>query len=149
MRVHSVKAVSGYAFFLTAERMRMSKLITYENQTIEISDRLFEFMEQDKKHQAAEERSDRRHLSKSSFETVKIKQECSSKEFENLVFHNISLKKMLSALKELPADEQKLIEMYYWDKQSMQKIGEAFAVTKMTVSKIHKKILDKLRASVI
>ena len=40
---------------------------------------------------------------------------------------------MLSALKELPADEQKLIEMYYWDKQSMQKIGEAFAVTKMTV----------------
>ena len=74
MRVHSVKAVSGYAFFLTAERMRMSKLITYENQTIEVSDRLFEFMEQDKKHQAAEERSDRRHLSKSSFETVKIKQ---------------------------------------------------------------------------
>ena len=100
MRVHSVKAVSGYAFFLTAERMRMSKLITYENQTIEVSDRLFEFMEQDKKHQAAEERSDRRHLSKSSFETVKIKQECSSKEFENLVFHKLSLKKMLSALKE-------------------------------------------------
>ena len=50
----------------------MSKLITYENQTIEVSDRLFEFMEQDKKHQAAEERSDRRHLSKSCFETVKI-----------------------------------------------------------------------------
>lgn len=149
MRVHIVKAVSGYAFFLTAERMRMSNLITYENQTIEVSDRLFEYIEQDKKHQAAEKRSDRRHLSKSSFETVKIKQECSSKEFENLVFHNISLKKMLSALKELPADEQKLIEMYYWDKQSMQKIGEAFAVTKMTVSKRHKKILDKLRASVI
>ncbi len=56
---------------------------------------------------------------------------------------------MFSALKELSADEQKLIEMYYWNNQSMQEIGEAFAVTKMTVSKRHKKILDKLRASVI
>ena len=72
-----------------------------------------------------------------------------SKEFENFVFHNLSLKKMFSALKELSADEQKLIEMYYWNNQSMQEIGEAFAVTKMTVSKRHKKILDKLRASVI
>ena len=149
MRVHSIKAVSGYAFFLTAERMRMSKLITYENQTIEISDKLFEFMEQDKKHQAAEERSDRRHLSKSSFETVKIKQECSSKEFENLVFHNLSLKKMRTAVNELSEEEQKLIEMYYWKNQSMQEIGKVFAVSKMAVSKRHKKILDKLRASVI
>lgn len=56
---------------------------------------------------------------------------------------------MFSALKELSADEQKLIEMYYWNNQSMQEIGEAFAVTKMTVSKRRKKILDKLRASVI
>lgn len=149
MSVHSIKTVSGYAFFLTAERMRMSKLITYENQTIEISDRLFEFMEEDKKRQAAEERSDRRHLSKSSFETVKIKQECSSKEFENLVFHDLSLKKMRTAVNELSDDEQKLIEMYYWNNQSMQEIGKVFAVSKMAVSKRHKKILDKLRASVI
>lgn len=149
MSVHSIKTVSGYAFFLTAERMRMSKLITYENQTIEISDRLFEFMEQDKKRQVAEERSDRRYLSKSSFETVKIKQECSSKEFENLVFHNLSLKKMRTAVNELSDDEQKLIEMYYWNNQSMQEIGKVFAVSKMAVSKRHKKILDKLRASVI
>jgi DNA-directed RNA polymerase specialized sigma subunit len=42
-----------------------------------------------------------------------------------------------------------ILHIHYWDKQSMQKIGEAFAVTKMTVSKRHKKILDKLRASVI
>lgn len=149
MSVHSIKTVSGYAFFLTAERMRMSKLITYENHTIEISDRLFEFMEQDKKRQAAEERSDRRHLSKSSFETVKIKQECSSKEFENLVFHDLSVKKMRTAVNELSDDEQKLIEMYYWNNQSMQEIGKVFAVSKMAVSKRHKKILDKLRASVI
>lgn len=42
-----------------------------------------------------------------------------------------------------------LIEMYYWNNQSMQEIGKVFAVSKMAVSKRHKKILDKLRASVI
>ena len=81
--------------------------------------------------------------------TVKIKQECSSKEFENLVFHNLSLKKMRTAVNELSDEEQKLIEMYYWKNQSMQEIGKVFAVSKMAVSKRHKKILDKLRASVI
>ncbi len=48
----------------------MSKLITVQNEVVEVSDELYEFMESDRKRQAAEERSDRRHLSKSSFETV-------------------------------------------------------------------------------
>ena len=40
----------------------MSKLITVQNEVVEVSDELYEFMESDRKRQAAKERSDRRHL---------------------------------------------------------------------------------------
>lgn len=36
---------------------------------------------------------------------------------------------MLSVLKELSADKQKLIEMCYWNNQQMQEMGKAFAIT--------------------
>jgi len=38
------------------------RLITVQNEVVEVSDELYEFMESDRKRQAAEERSDRRHL---------------------------------------------------------------------------------------
>ena len=52
--------------------MHRVRLITVQNEVVEVSDELYDFMESDRKRQAAEERSDRRHLSKSSFETVEV-----------------------------------------------------------------------------
>ncbi len=127
----------------------MSKLITVQNEVVEVSDELYEFMESDRKRQAAEERSDRRHLSKSSFETVEVKQEYSSRKFENQIFHRLDLQKLREAMKLLNDEERRLIEMYYWDGMTMQEIAEVFRISKMAVSKRHQKILDKMRATVI
>lgn len=127
----------------------MSKLITVQNEVVEVSDELYEFMESDRKRQAAEERSDRRHLSKSSFETVEVKQEYSSRKFENQIFHRLDLQKLREAMKLLNDEERRLIEMYYWDEMTMQEIAEVFGISKMAVSKRHQKILDKMRATVI
>lgn len=106
-------------------------------------------MESDRKLQAAEERSDRRHLSKSSFETVEVKQEYSSRKFENQIFHRLDLQKLREAMKLLNDEELRLIEMYYWDEMTMQEIADVFGISKMAVSKRHQKILDKMRATVI
>lgn len=127
----------------------MSKLITVQNEVVEISDELYEFMESDRKRQAAEERSDRRHLSKSSFETVEVKQEYSSRKFENQIFHRLDLQKLREAMHQLNDEEHRLIEMYYWDEMTMQEIADVFGISKMAVSKRHQKILDKMRATVI
>ncbi len=127
----------------------MSKLITVQNEVVEVSDELYEFMESDRKRQAAEERSDRRHLSKSSFETVEVKQEYSSRKFENQIFHRLDLQKLREAMQQLNDEERRLIEMYYWDEMTMQEIAEVFGISKMAVSKRHQKILDKMRATVI
>ena len=127
----------------------MSKLITVQNEVVEVSDELYEFMESDRKRQAAEERSDRRHLSKSSFETVEVKQEYSSRKFENQIFHRLDLQKLREAMQQLNDEERRLIEMYYWDEMTMQKIADVFGISKMAVSKRHQKILDKMRATVI
>ena len=127
----------------------MSKLITVQNEVVEVSDELYEFMESDRKRQAAEERSDRRHLSKSSFETVEVKQEYSSRKFENQIFHRLDLQKLREAMQQLNDEERRLIEMYYWDELTMQEIADVFGISKMAVSKRHQKILDKMRATVI
>ncbi len=127
----------------------MSKLITVQNEVVEVSDELYEFMESDRKRQAAEERSDRRHLSKSSFETVEVKQEYSSRKFENQIFRRLDLQKLREAMKLLNDEERRLIEMYYWDGMTMQEIADVFGISKMAVSKRHQKILDKMRATVI
>ena len=127
----------------------MSKLITVQNEVVEVSNELYEFMESDRKRQAAEERSDRRHLSKSSFETVEVKQEYSSRKFENQIFHRLDLQKLREAMQQLNDEEHRLIEMYYWDEMTMQEISDVFGISKMAVSKRHQKILDKMRATVI
>lgn len=127
----------------------MSKLITVQNEVVEVSDELYEFMESDRKRQAAEERSERRHLSKSSFETVEVKQEYSSRKFENQIFHRLDLQKLREAMQQLNDEERRLIEMYYWDEMIMQEIADVFGISKMAVSKRHQKILDKMRATVI
>lgn len=124
-------------------------LIRVQNESVEISDELYEFLEIDRRRQAAEERSDRRHLSKSSFEMVRLSQEYSSRAFEDVVFHRLDLEKMYEAMKHLTADEQKLIRLYYWQKKSMQEIGECLGISKMAVSKRHQKILNKMRATVL
>ncbi len=127
----------------------MSKLITVQNEVVEVSDELYEFMESDRKRQAAEERSDRRHLSKSSFETVEVKQEYSSRKFKNQIFHRLDRQKLREAMQQLNDEERRLIEMYYWDEMIMQEIADVFGISKMAVSKRHQKILDKMRATVI
>ena len=129
--------------------MHRVRLITVQNEVVEVSDELYEFMESDRKRQAAEERSDRRHLSKSSFETVEVKQEYSSRKFENQIFHRLDLQKLREAMQQLNDKERRLIEMYYWDEMTMQEIAEMFGISKMAVSKRHQKILDKMRATVI
>ena len=61
------------------------------------------------------------------------------------VIRRMELEKLRSALQELEADERTLIRLYYYERWSMERIGNYFGISKMAVSKRHRKISKKLR----
>ncbi|MDE6659992.1 MAG: sigma-70 family RNA polymerase sigma factor [Eubacterium sp.] len=124
--------------------------IEYDDDCIEIdvSKEVYEYLEQDRRRQQAQDRSDRRHLSKGTFEQDYIGSQRVSIYTDGTyleVVHKMELEKLRSALRMLSSDEQALIELYYYRNLSMEKIGQYFGISRMAVSKRHNRIIKKLR----
>ena len=124
--------------------------IEYDDDCIEVdvSREVYEYLEQDRKRQQAQDRSDRRHLSKGNFE-----QDCIGSQRVSIftdetyleVIHKMELEKLQSALQMLSSDEQVLIELYYYKDWSMEQIGQYFGISRMAVSKRHNRVIKKLK----
>lgn len=124
--------------------------IEYDDDCIEVdvSKEVYEYLEQDRRRQQAQDRSDRRHLSKGTFE-----QDCIGSQRVPIytdgtyleVIHKMELEKLQSALQMLSSDEQTLIELYYYEDWSMEQIGQYFGISKMAVSKRHNRVIKKLK----
>jgi DNA-directed RNA polymerase sigma subunit (sigma70/sigma32) len=125
----------------------LSKTILYCGEQIEVSDKVAEFLENDRKCIDAQERSDRRHLSKSSFETAMSSK--SSQQFYDTVFgevlSSIRHESLRRATFQLSFSEKYIIYAYYYERHTMEQVGEFFSISKMAVSKRHQKLLAKLR----
>lgn len=124
--------------------------IKYDDDCIEVDvlEAVYEFLEQDRKRQQAQERSDRRHLSKGTLEQDWFDSQRVSiytDETYLAVMHKTELEKLQSALQNLNSDEQTLIELYYYKNRSMEQIGRHFGISRMAVSKRHKRIIKKLK----
>lgn len=124
--------------------------IEYDDDCIEVdvSKEVYEYLEQDRRRQQTQDRSDRRHLSKGTFE-----QDCIGSQRVSIytdetyleVIHKIELEKLQSALQMLSSDEQTLIELYYYKDWSMERIGQHFGISRMAVSKRHNRVIKKLK----
>lgn len=124
--------------------------IEYDNDFIkvDVSREVYEYLKQDRRRQQAQDRSDRRHLSKGTFE-----QDCIGSQRVPIytdetyleVIHKIELEKLQSALQMLSSDEQALIELYYYEDWSMEQIGQYFGISRMAVSKRHNRVIKKLK----
>lgn len=115
---------------------------------VDISKEVAECLEKDRKRQQAQDRSDRRNLSKGTFEQVCIGSQRvpnNTDETYLQVIHKMDLEKLRIILQTLSSDEQVLIELYYFRDWSMAKIGQYFGISKMAVSKRHKRVIKKLR----
>ena len=140
----------AYCFSLTERQGLVKTTIEYDDDCIEVevSREVYEFLEQDRKRQQAQERSNRRHLSKGTFEQDCIGSQrvpSSVDETYLAVIHKMELEKLQSVLQALSADEQALIELYYYRDWSMEKIGQYFGISKMAVSKRHNRVIKKLK----
>lgn len=124
--------------------------IEYDDDCIEVdvSKEVYEYLEQDRRRQQAQDRSDRRHFSKGTFE-----QDCIGSQRVPIitdetyleVVHKMKLKKLQSALQMLSSDEQVLIELYYYKDWSMERIGQHFGISRMAVSKRHNRVIKRLK----
>lgn len=124
------------------------KNINYYGHQVTVSDEVAEFLEQDRRRKAAQERSDRRHLNYVCVDIASIPDlftnAHSDPTFEQ-AYRNLRLEALRKAYQTLSDDERKLICLYYYHEFSMEEIGRRSGVTKMAISKRLRKILDHLR----
>lgn len=127
----------------------MEKTILYGNSEISVSNEVAEFLESDRKRQEAEERSDRRHISKSDSETVSATAHLASRDDPtwDAVLRNLTLQKLRQVLANLSEDDRLLIHLYFFQEYTMEQIGKEFGISKMAVSKRLKKLLCRMRES--
>ena len=125
----------------------MVKTIIYGDQEIVVSDEIADFLETDRKRQQAEERRDRRHMSKSSSETVEGYYNRSFVEdVADTVERKILYEKLHEAIASLPNENRKLIYLYFVEERTLESIANHFGISKAAVSKRLKKITITLRS---
>ena len=123
-------------------------VVTYQGQQVSVPKEVAEFLEEDRKRAQAQARQDKRHLSRSEFETVLSSHMSAGRPLEQSVLWNLRLENLRKAVAELSAQEQELISLRYDGELSMEEIGKVFGISKMAVSKRLKKLHAKLRGSV-
>ena len=125
------------------------KNINYYGQQVTVSDEVAEFLEQDRRREAAQERSDQRHLDYVGVDIASVSDlftnAHSDPTFEK-AYRNLRLEALRKAYQTLSDDERKLLCLHYYHEFSMEKIGRRLGVTKMAISKRLRKILDHLRS---
>lgn len=123
-------------------------VVFYNGEQVSVPKEVAEFLEQDRKRAQAQARQDKRHLSRSEFETVLSSHVSAGRPLEQSVLWNLRLENLRKAVAELSAQEQELISLRYDGELSMEEIGKVFGISKMAVSKRLKKLHAKLRSSV-
>lgn len=127
----------------------MENSISYAGQQVSVSNEVADFLESDRKRSAAQRKQEQRHRSKSDFERVLSCYYQDSRPVEDNALKNLSLEKLRTAVCGLTAREQELIVLRFVRELTMEQIGELLGVSKMAISKQLKKLLEKLRGSVV
>ena len=127
--------------------MNDSVVISYSGQQVSVPKEVADFLEQDRKREQAQEKQNKRHLSKSAFETVLSSSDCVRRPVEDAVLWNLQLETLRKAVDELGEQDRDLIQLRYGG-LTMEEIGTIYGVSKAAVSKRLKKLHEQLRGSV-
>jgi len=124
-------------------------VIIYNGEPVSVPKEVADFLEQDRKREQAQEKQDKRHLSKSEFETVLSGSDCVRRPVEDTVLRNLQLETLRKAVDDLGNSGRDLIQLRYGRGLTMEEIGTIYGVSKAAVSKRLKKLHEQLRDSVI
>ncbi len=127
--------------------MNDSVVISYSGQQVSVPKEVADILEQDRKREQAQEKQNKRHLSKSAFETVLSSSDCVRRPVEDAVLWNLQLETLRKAVDELGEQDRDLIQLRYGG-LTMEEIGTIYGVSKAAVSKRLKKLHEQLMGSV-
>ena len=128
--------------------MNDTVVVIYNGEPVSVPKEVADFLEQHRKREQAQEKQDKRHLSKSEFETVLFCSECVRRPVEDEALRNLRLENLRGAIAELDVQGQNLLSLRYGDALTMDEIGQIYGISKMAVSKRLKKLHEKLGSSV-
>lgn len=125
----------------------MENTIKYGNVDVQVSEDVSLFLEEDRRREQAQDRSDRRHLAKCNILSMgeNIYNGFNYDPTFSIVHSRLLAEKLYDVIAVLTKPEQKLIRLYYLEKYGMEQIGLEFGISKMAVSKRLKKLLSKMR----
>ena len=124
-------------------------IVTYNKKQVLVPKEIADFLELDRKRKQAEERQDRRHLSKGILETVLACGNPHLRPTEAKALKNLLLKNLRAAMTELDERDRYLLALRYRDELSMEAIGKIMGISKTAVSKRLKKLHEMLKGSVL
>ena len=124
-------------------------VVIYNEEPVLVSREVADYLEEERKRDQAETRQDRRHLSKSEFETVSDCAVPIRRPVEDACIKNLRLEKLRNAVKQLDDQEQKLIDLRYKCYMTEEQVGEVFGICRMAASKRLKQLHEKRRSSVV
>ena len=120
--------------------MNDTVVVNYNGEPVSVPKEVADFLDQDRKRQQVQDKQDKRHLSRSEFETVLFCSECVRRPVED--------EALRKAVKDLGEQSCKLIDLRYGRELTMEEIGKVYGISKTAVSKRLKTLHEKLRSSV-
>lgn len=123
--------------------------IIYNGKLVSVPKEVADFLEQDRKREQAQEKQDKRHLSKSEFEMVLSGPEYVRRPVEDAVIRNLQLENLRKSVDGLDAQGKDLIEFRYGSGLTMEEIGKIHGISKAAVSKRLRKLHKRLGSSVM
>ena len=91
--------------------MNDTVVVIYNGEPVSVPKEVADFLEQDRKREQAQEKQDKRHLSKSAFETVLSGSDCVRRPVEDTVLRNLQLETLRKAVDGLGDQGRDLVEL--------------------------------------
>ena len=125
----------------------MQNTIIYNGSEVVVSKEVAEFLEQERKRENAEQRSERRHKDFTDLETAELLNAHTVliDPILNDVIREETLKRLRNIVISLDNNSRQLIELHYFKECSLTATAEFFGITKQALSKRHTKLLKKMR----
>ena len=124
--------------------MNDSVVIIYSVQQVSVPKEVADFLEQDRKREQAQEKQDKRHLSKSEFETVLSCLGNTDPPVEETAIQALQLETLRKTVGSLGYWDRNLIQLRYDKSLTMEEIGMIYGVSKAAVSKCLKKLHEQM-----
>ena len=113
----------------------MQQTILYNGSEVVVSKEVAEFLEQERRREQAEERSDRRHKDFTDLEAAEtlIRYDVFTDPVLNEIIHTDNLERLRNIVNTLDDDSRQLIELYYFKECSLTATAEFFGITKQAL----------------